>query len=76
MRKQLGKHPVRVFTFRGQPIVQVNTKAWTAALKRAGIEDFRWHDLRHTSEARIIPSAASVVFNTLRRYSMCARGGA
>jgi integrase len=37
-----------VFTHAGRPINQVNTKAWKSALKRAGIDNFRWHDSRHT----------------------------
>jgi integrase len=46
--KQLGKHPTHVFTYKGNTIFQVSTKTWYAAQKRAGIENFRWHDLRHT----------------------------
>lgn len=48
LHRQLGKNPERVFTYAGKPISNANTHAWKNALKRAGIEDFRWHDLRHT----------------------------
>jgi len=48
LRKQLGKHPTHVFTYRGSPVSNVNTKAWNAALQRSGIDNFKWHDLRHT----------------------------
>lgn len=48
LRKRWGRHPEYVFTYEGRPVEQVTTKAWRGALQRAGIEDFHWHDLRHT----------------------------
>src|SRR6202167_755391 len=42
-----GQHRRWCFTFAGERIHQSST-AWDKAKQRAGIEDFRFHDLRHT----------------------------
>lgn len=49
LEAQRGKHERYCFTFRGKPMrFQISNTAWVAALEKAGIVDFRFHDLRHT----------------------------
>lgn len=46
--QQRGKHIARVFTYKGRPVRRANGRAFRKALQQVNIEDFRWHDLRHT----------------------------
>lgn len=48
LKRLEGQREGYVFEYRGKPVWQVNTKAWRSAVARAGLADFRWHDLRHT----------------------------
>ncbi len=54
-----GKHPRWCFTFSGKRIHQSST-AWGLAKQRAGIEDFRFHDLRHTWASWHVQSGTSL----------------
>ncbi len=48
IRQQIGHHDTNVFTYRNKSVKKASTKAFRNAVKKAGIDDFHWHDLRHT----------------------------
>ena len=49
LREQIGKNLTHCFSYQGEAIRwQITNTAWHNALAAAGIEDFRFHDLRHT----------------------------
>ena len=47
LRSVRGQHKRWCFTYKGKPMLKVGS-AWKRSLQRAGIEKFRFHDLRHT----------------------------
>ena len=44
-----GKHPEYVFTVDGRPYQWIDHRTWQGACRWAGLEGFRFHDLRHTA---------------------------
>ena len=60
LEAQRGTHSEYLFTYQGSPILKMNSSAWRQARKRAGLEQVRVHDLRHTFGHRL--RAAGVSF--------------
>lgn len=56
LRQCVGDSATHVFTYQGKPMKALSHKTWKKALKKAGIENFRWHDLRHTWATMMIES--------------------
>jgi integrase len=50
---QRGKHPEYVFTHKGDKLPDLSNRTYFAARERAGIPQFRIHDARHTTGARL-----------------------
>jgi len=63
LRREAGKHREFVFTNDlGRPVGKLRGSVLNGALERAGIENFRFHDLRHTWASWLIQNGASENF--------------
>lgn len=69
LRAEHGNDPLAVFTYepkrdadaRRRPITIEGFKTeWRRALKRAGVENFRFHDTRHTAATRLVRATGNL----------------
>ncbi len=97
LRKNIGRHDEYVFVYvekvkhdngrtskQTRPVSSNANTGWRAALKRAGIEDFRFHDLRHTWASWLIMAGVPISvlqemggwqnINMVRRYAHFSSG--
>lgn len=50
----------RVFLYQGAPFDKICTRTWNRACQTANIDDFRWHDLRHTWASWMVQAGVSL----------------
>jgi integrase len=60
IRQKDGLRYEHVFTFRGKPIERDLHVGFNAAVKRAGLVGFRFHDLRHTFASQMVLNGGSL----------------
>ena len=62
LRERKGMHKVYVFAHpdSGAPFSKASNRAWYAAVKKAKLPGFRWHDLRHTWASWAVQSGVRI----------------
>jgi integrase len=60
IRRRDGLRYEHVFTYKGNPIESNLQASFGAALKKAGIVDFHFHDLRHTFASQLVLNGGSL----------------
>jgi integrase len=60
LKHQIGKHSINVFTYQGKPMTKPCRQTWFKILNDAKIDNFRWHDLRHTWASWHVQSGTSL----------------
>jgi len=66
IRKRVGLRQKLVFTYQGKPIADNVKNGFKSALRKAGIDKFRFHDLRHTFASHFIMRGFDL--KTLQEY--------
>ncbi len=60
INRQRGKHPDRVFTYKGRPTNSMKNSSWKRIRSELGLEAVRLHDLRHTAGRRLRAAGVSL----------------